>query len=158
MLVHDFTYVEAPFGAVRRRLTTGAEAWLTPLAVRAGDAGEALRIRIGPAGDIPLLSRTTQVCVGQASERADSALVPITWQAAGRIGPAFPVLLADLEVAPLGEQATQLTLMGRYEPPFGALGRGLDRLLLHRMVQASVRSFLEGVAGALEAPGCAQAG
>jgi|HubBroStandDraft_6_1064221.scaffolds.fasta_scaffold331839_2 hypothetical protein len=158
MLIHDFTYVEAPYEAVRHRLASGAEAWLTPLAVRAADAGEALGIRIGPAGDMPLLSLTTGVSVGEAIACGDAVLVPITWQATGRIGAALPVLSADLEVVPLGEQATQLTLMGHYEPPFGALGRGLDRLLLHRMVQASVRSFLDGVAGALEAPGRARAG
>jgi hypothetical protein len=103
MLIHDFVYVDAPYTAVRDRLARGAEAWLTPLAVRAGGDGEALAVRIGPAGAIPLLSRTARVCIGEPADRGDRAL-----------------------------------------------GRGLDRLLLHRMVQASVRSFLEGVASTLE--------
>jgi hypothetical protein len=49
---------------------------------------------------------------------------------------------ADLEVAPLDENLTQLTLRGRYEPPLGAVGRRIDRLLMHRVAEASVRAFL----------------
>jgi hypothetical protein len=34
---------------------------------------------------------------------------------------------------PMGPDQVMLTLMGRYEPPLGAVGRGLDRLVLHRI-------------------------
>jgi hypothetical protein len=157
MLIQDFVYVDAPIDVVRRRLEAGADAWLTPLAVRAGAEGETLRIRVGPAGDIPLLSRTTRVRVGRPEARGETLIVPMTWQA-DSLSAAFPVLHADLEVVPLGESVTQLTLMGRYDPPLGALGQRLDRLLLHRIAQASVRTFLEGVGAALEAPLRAQTG
>jgi hypothetical protein len=150
MLIQDFVYIDAPVTAVRHRLMAGAEAWLTPLARRAGTQGETVRVRIGPAGDLPVLSRPTRVSVGKAVEHGDAVVVPITWQADG-LTAAFPMLRADLEVAPIGEFESQLTLMGRYDPPLGAVGRGLDRLVLHRLVQASVRRFLEGVAAALEA-------
>lgn len=151
MLIQDFVYVDAPIDVVRRRLEAGADVWLTPLAARAGAGWQTQRIRIGPAGDIPLLSRVTRVRVGRLDERGETLIVPITWQA-DSLSAAFPVLHADLEVVALSESATQLTLMGRYDPPLGALGQRLDRLLLHRIAQASVRAFLEGVGAALEAP------
>lgn len=147
MLIQDFVYVDAPVEVVRRRLANGADGWLTPLAARAGQDG-ALLVRIGPVGDVPMLSRSTRVTVGQAIDRGDTVVIPVVWQAEG-LSAAFPILQADLEVAPVGDE-TQLTLMGRYDPPLGALGRQLDRLLLHRVAQASVRSFLEGVGAALE--------
>lgn len=151
MLIQDFVYVDAPVDAVRRRLAAGAEAWLSPLAARAGTAGDTVRVRIGPAGGLPLLSRTARVTVGSTAEHGDYVVIPMTWQADG-LDAAFPVLWADLEVAPIGEGETQLTLTGRYDPPLGSLGRTLDRLVLHRVAQASVRAFLEGVGAALEAP------
>lgn len=89
MLIHDFTYVHAPFDVVRQRLAAGAEAWLTPLAARAGDAGQALGIRIGPAGDVSMLSRTTRVCVGEATARGGLVLIPMTWEAEEMTGAAL---------------------------------------------------------------------
>ena len=41
----------------------------------------------------------------------------------------FPSLDADLEVAPLS-RGTQLAMSARYEPPFGGLGRTIDRAVL----------------------------
>jgi hypothetical protein len=145
MLIQDFTYVDAPIAAVRSRLVDGADAWLTAIATRAGGDAEMLRLRIGPAGDAPVFSRTTRVSLGTGLERGDVVVIPMTWQADGPSA-TVPVLWADLVVAPLGEPETQLTLMGHYEPPSGAVGR----VVLHRVVQASIRSFLEGVAAALE--------
>jgi hypothetical protein len=42
--------------------------------------------------------------------------------------------------------------MGGYDPPLAGFGRQADRLLLHRVAEASVRSFLTRVAASL-APG-----
>jgi len=58
---------------------------------------------------------------------------------------------ADLEIAPLDAELTQLTLRGRYEPPLGAVGRRLDRLLMHRVAEASVRAFLGRLVATLSA-------
>jgi hypothetical protein len=158
MLIQDFTYVDAPIAAVRSRLLAGADEWVTAIAVRARDDGERLHRRIGPAGGVAAVpGGTTRVSVGPALERGDAVVLPITWQSEGHSSN-FPVLWADLEVIPIGGRETQITLMGRYEPPVGELGLRLDRRVVHRVVQASVRSFLLGVAAALEAgPGQAVA-
>jgi hypothetical protein len=62
----------------------------------------------------------------------------------------FPMLDGDLELAPLGSERCRLTLSASYMPPFGDVGRALDRALLHRVAQSTVRSFLARVAMSLE--------
>ncbi len=148
MLLHDFAYVPVGAGQVRDRLLANRGEWLSPLASAAAREGEELRLRIGPSEALPVLSKTVRVTVGDPLERGEVTVVPITWQATGT--PAlFPVLSADLEITALDSELTQLTLHGRYEPPLGAIGRRLDRLLMHRIAEASVRSFLRHLAEAL---------
>jgi hypothetical protein len=99
---------------------------------------------------LPMLGKTVTVHVGQPIARGEVTVVPLTWQATNAPG-LFPVLSADLEVAALGEDLTQLTLQGRYDPPLGAVGQRIDRLLMHRVAEASVRSFLGHLAERLSA-------
>ena len=141
MLLHDFAYVPVAAERVCQRILTQDGAWLSPLAAAAMGDGEALRLRIGPLGAHPVLSKTFGVEVGDPLTRDEVTVIPLTWKATSAPG-LFPVLSADLEVAPLDEELTQLTLRGRYEPPLGAVGRRLDRLLMHRIAEASVRAFL----------------
>ncbi|HVH53627.1 MAG TPA: hypothetical protein VNA32_05770, partial [Actinomycetota bacterium] len=61
--------------------------------------------------------------------------------AGGRAGGLLPRLDADIEVGELGPQRTQLSII-RYTPPFGSLGRVLDRALLH-LAEAAVKDFLD---------------
>jgi len=43
----------------------------------------------------------------------------------------------------------------RYQPPLGVVGRTIDRVLLHRVAEATVKDFLDrvGAAIALSRPG-----
>lgn len=141
MLLHDFTYVPLSAARVRDRILADHGEWLAPLATAAADDGEALRLRIGPLAVLPMLGKTVSVHVGQPIDRGEITVVPLTWEATSAPG-LFPVLSADLEVAGLGDDLTQLTLQGRYDPPLGAIGQRIDRLLMHRVAEASVRSFL----------------
>jgi hypothetical protein len=58
-------------------------------------------------------------------------------------------LLADLELGSLGEDRTQLAISARYRPPLGAVGQTLDRVLLHRVAEATVKDFLDRVGEAI---------
>jgi hypothetical protein len=148
MLLHDFAYVPIPAARVCERIVANNGEWLAPLATAAADEGEALRLRVGPVEALPMLGKSVTVRVGQPISRTDVTVVPLTWQATSAPG-LFPVLSADLEVASLGDHMTQLTLHGRYDPPLGAIGRRMDRLLMHRIAEATVRSFLSRLAGGL---------
>jgi hypothetical protein len=148
MFVHDFVYVDIPAAAVRARILADHGSWMNPLANGATAEGDALRVRIGPTTKITPLSRITDVELGQPFDRGDTTVVPMTWNGVGTSS-AFPVLHADMEIASLGKDRSQLSLLGRYEPPLGGIGRRLDQLLLHRIAEASVRSFLRRLAAAL---------
>jgi hypothetical protein len=150
MLIRDFVYVDRPFEQVRSGLTRSSPEWLGLLAEDAAAVGETVRLRIGPATPIPGLSKVTEVRLGPPSECGDGVSVPIVWEATG-LPRAFPVFEGDIDIAPLGPQETQVTLSGRYEPPLGGVGRQIDRLILHRVAEASIREFLRRVAVAVAA-------
>lgn len=141
MLLHDFAYVPVSAERVCDRILAEDGEWLVPLAAAAISEGEALRLRIGPLIAFPTLGKTVTLQVGEPLRRDEVTVVPLTWRATTAPG-LFPMMSADLEISPLDAELTQLTLRGRYEPPLGAVGRRLDRLLMHRIAEASVRSFL----------------
>jgi hypothetical protein len=64
----------------------------------------------------------------------------------------IPSLEADIELGELGPGRTQLSISARYTPPLGPLGHALDRALLHRVAEATVKDFLDRVAERLSAP------
>lgn len=76
--------------------------------------------------------------------------LPLTWERIGMEG-LLPRLEADLEVGPLGGGRTQLAISARYRPPLGAVGRAVDRVLLHRVAEATVKDFLDRVGAAIMA-------
>jgi len=90
-------------------------------------------IELGPPDDTALGS-------GRPAYR-----IPLTWRAVKASG-AFPMMKAELQIYPLTPTETQLELAGTYEPPLGALGRTIDKALLHRLAEASVLQFIQEVA------------
>ena len=53
---------------------------------------------------------------------------------------------------------TQLAISARYEPPFGAIGRLVDRAVLHRVAEATLKDFLDRVGMAVTAAAAQTAG
>ena len=141
MLVHDYTYIDAPAGAVRTNLLEGSHAWIEQLATHAAAEGDSMRVRLGPRGTHGVVGKQIAVTVGTAAARGAATLIPLTWHATG--APAlFPVFSGDIEIAAIGGSETQLSIWGQYDPPLGALGDALDRFGLHRVAEASMRAFL----------------
>lgn len=147
MFIYDFIQLDCPFPIVRERVERGGT-WLAPLAAGAYADGEELRVRIGPADAPRVFTKEVSVALGPTRERNDGIVLPLRLEATGRPG-LFPVLDADLEFAPLGSSMTQATLWGSCAPPLGAVGRGLDRVVLHCLAEATLRSFLRRLAVAL---------
>jgi hypothetical protein len=84
--------------------------------------------------------------------RGESAVLALRWEATGPGSQLFPVLDADISLTPAGEHSTRLSFAGSYRPPFGAVGAGLDRAVLRRVANATVRSLLARVADVLTLP------
>ena len=148
MLVYDFTRVPLPIAQVRHRLLAAVSGLWQHVAEAAYDEGEDLLSRVGPFGPVPGLSKAVTMQVGKARGRGEWFVIPLQWSATG---PAelFPVMLADLEITPLGADQSQLRFSGSYDPPLGPIGRQLDRLLLHQLAEATVRALLGQLVAAL---------
>lgn len=102
-------------------------------------------VRVGPAG----LSRLVQVQTRELAERDGCAGLAIRWEVTGLGGGLFPVLDADIMLAPAGPRSTLLTLAGAYRPPVGSVGEALDRMVLHRVAAATIRNFISCLAAGI---------
>ena len=108
--------------------------------------------RVGPTGSVPGLSRLAEVHLRDLAGRSGRTGLALRWEVHGPGGRLFPVLDADLTLTADGENSSLLVLEGAYRPPGGALGAGLDRVLLHRVASATIRNFLGRIAGVLASP------
>lgn len=141
MLIHDYTYIDAPASAVRARLLDGSRAWIDSLATRAAARGDAIRVRLGPCGARGPVRKQIAVQIGDPVARGEATVIPLTWHATPGAA-LFPVFSGDIEIAAIGGDETQLSIWGYYDPPLGVVGEALDRFGLHRVAEASVRAFV----------------
>ena len=123
-------YVELPYprAALEEALLSVPESLIPGIAAVADDRGQHL---------MPVAS-------------AGRSWIAITWRATGPAG-LFPVMDAELELASLGPPLTQLSLSGRYQPPLGWVGRTIDKALLSRVAEATIKDFVDRLASAIEA-------
>jgi hypothetical protein len=156
MFVRDEVPVDVGFEVARDRLAK-LDSWFLAASDHAYGEGIAGLARIGPRGPVPGISRLAEIRFQSLAAHDESAGLALRWEARGPGGRLFPVLDADLTLAPAGENAAVLALAGAYRPPLGGLGAELDRLLLHRVAEATIRDFLERVATALTQPTTAPA-
>jgi hypothetical protein len=122
---------------------------LTEASAAAYESGLVGELRVGPAGDVPGLSKLVRVCAREPALRDGIAVLTLRWEATGPGGRLFPALDADLTLTPLDADSCRLTMDGAYRPPLAALGLGLDRVILNRIACATARSLLTTVAGSL---------
>lgn len=139
-------FVEVPISPeeVERALSRDPPAWLPGLANRANHRGDVLLAEVG-FGEVVRIERQVVVELGASVRSGSKTVFPLRWTATGAVG-LFPTLDADLEVAPLRPGRTQLAMSARYVPPFGPVGRVIDRAVLSRVAEATLKDFLDRVA------------
>jgi hypothetical protein len=147
MFVGDETSLDIGFADARERLArlAGSDVLLTTSEDAYGHE-TTHPTRVGVGG----LAKLVRVQVRELARTDTSAGLAIRWEATGPGGRLFPVLDADIRLAPAGERATLLTMVGSYRPPLGALGDALDRTILHRVAAATVRRFLTELAAQID--------
>jgi len=150
MFIRYFLELPIPFAEVESALVAAPQEWVPGLARDAEDRGERLLAEVGFGPDRVRVGKQIAIDLGEPYRLPSKTLLPMTWEATGPAG-LFPSLAADIEVAPLGPNRTQLSLSARYRPPLGALGRAMDRALLHRVAEATVKDFLDRVGEAVSA-------
>jgi hypothetical protein len=138
-------FIELPFESdeIERIVTAGPTTWLPLLAGKANRRGERLLAGVG-VGDDLRLARTVEITIGPPVTLPTKVSLPLKWQPSGAEA-LLPASEADLEIAPLGEGATQLAISARYEAPLRSLGRALDQGMLIRAAEATVKDFLDRV-------------
>jgi hypothetical protein len=142
-------FVELPIRdeRVEAALSHDPRGWLPGLARDAHLRGDALLADVG-FGEAIRIEREVTIRLGPPIRSSSKTVFPLRWEAAAHPR-LFPSLDADLEVAPLGPERTQLSISARYVPPFRAIGRALDRALLSRVAEATVKDFMDHVAAAV---------
>ncbi|MEP7060520.1 MAG: hypothetical protein ABI828_07290 [Actinomycetota bacterium] len=149
MLARYFIELPLPLSVVTGRLLADPERWVPGIADQANERGDALLAEVG-FGTGRRVSHKVAVSFGPALEMASTTLIPFHWSP---VGPHayLPSLDADIEVAPLGQGRTQVSINARYKPPLGPVGRAVDRALLHRVAEATLKDFLDRLGAAIVA-------
>lgn len=143
-------FVELPVESERvEGVLAGAAAddWLPGIARDANHRGDVLLAEVG-FGDDVRIARQVAIELGETVRMPTKTVVPLRWNATGPAG-LFPALDADLEIAPLGPHRTQLAMSARYVPPLGPIGRAIDRAMLFRVAEATLKDFLDRVGEAV---------
>jgi hypothetical protein len=135
----------APAPEVERLLAADPHGWMPGLAEDAHHRGDVLLAEVG-FGEAIRAKREVVVELGPAIRSASKTVFPIRWQASDHPG-LFPALDADIEVMSVDSDRARLAMSARYEPPLGRVGRVIDRALLSRVAEATLKDFLDGVAG-----------
>jgi len=155
VFVYYFVHVNRPFVEVEPELVSQLSN-LASLADAAYRQREDLRDKIGLSRDHGIVAKTVQLVAGLPLRGGQQTTIPLAWEATGTPG-LFPKLDADLIVATVGPDLSRIAMRGTYAPPLGPLGRALDRAVLHRVAEASVKSFVDGVARSITRYGTAAA-
>lgn len=147
MFIRHNVHVEQPVEVCRRELLEPPERWVPdPIAGQPG--ARRFLVKVGLASLPPRIGKQVELTVGPPEVAGQWVTVPVAWHATGPSG-LFPVLEGKLTVQPIGPRSSMLSVSGWYEPPLGALGRGVDHALLHSVAEATVGDFVERVAARL---------
>jgi hypothetical protein len=150
MFARYFVELPIPPEAVDRALSREPRTWLPGLAEEANFRGDRLLAEVG-FGRALRVKRKVIVDLGPPVRSSSKLFFPLRWRASGHPG-LFPELDADLEVAPMGADHSQLSMSARYAPPFGAIGRAVDRAIFSRVAEATLKDFLDRVAAVVIEP------
>jgi hypothetical protein len=153
MFVAHEVLLDVSFAVARARFAESVrDGWLADASGRAHADGLSGLIRVGPFGAVLGASKLVRVQILEPVPRDDNVALPVRWEAVGATGRLFPVFDADLVLTATDAGKTLVALMGVYRAPLAGVGSGLDRLVLHRVATATVRSLLQRVAEKLAEP------
>jgi hypothetical protein len=154
MFVSQERMLPVSFAAASVRLASlPGGGWFGEASQAVYEDGVAYLMRVGPAGTVPGVSRLVRVRFTEPVHRDGTMTIGLRWEATGATGGLFPALDADIRLTEdrqAGEDAVRVTLTSSYRPPLGALGAGLDRLVLHTVATATLSTLLDRVAAVLE--------
>ena len=158
MFLRDEVVLDLGFPVARARLARlmGGD-WLDGVSQVAYAEGISGQLRVGPFGGLPGVSKLVEVRLLEPVPHDDVVVVPLRWEATGRMGRLFPVLDANLALSAGDDGRAVLRFAGVYRPPLAGMGEELDQIVLNRVASATVRSLLTRIAPLLAEPAGAPA-
>lgn len=129
-------------------LAATTDEWVSQIFHRALEDEDLVKVRLS-AGQKKHVSKNAWLQLGSPREMITGVDIPIRIQGT-RLPSLFPTLEGEIELAPMGDELTQITLRGNYKPPLAAVGRVGNKVLLHRVAEASIKRFLDDLATSLE--------
>ena len=156
MFIRYFIEIPRPMAEVEPELLESPGSWSAGPARGAEARGEELLAEVGFGPPGARIGKRVELQFGEPIRLPSKTVLPMSWKPAGLEG-LLPRLEADIEVGELGPERTQLSISARYTPPFGSFGRVLDRGLLHRVAEATVKDFLDRAGQILSADRAAPA-
>jgi len=145
MFIRYFVEIPRPRIEVEAEFLRSPAEMLAAPAREADEGGERLLAEIGFRVSPVRITTAVELRVGQAIRFPSRTVLPVSWRPAS-LRSLIPSLDADVELGELGPGRTQLSISARYTPPLGSLGRVVDRALLHRVAEATVKDLLDRVA------------
>jgi hypothetical protein len=143
MFARQEVVLDLDFPTARARLAVLMRGdWLDSLSQDAYAEGTSGQLRVGPFGRVPGMSKLVEVRLLEPVPHDDIVIVPLRWEATGRMGRLFPLLDANLTLSKAESGRAVLGLAGVYRPPLDGVGEELDQFVLHRVATATVRSLL----------------
>jgi hypothetical protein len=141
MFVKSYMELGVDFATVRDAILLRPPRWLDGLMTAAEEDGTRLLTEVGLAVGGHVLSRRAWLEVGDSSTTDRVAFLPLHMRVEDHER-LFPALHGTLDAAWLGPGRTHLALSAQYAPPFGLIGRIVDRTLFHRVAEVVAQRFL----------------
>ena len=152
--IRSYDYVNHAYDRVRDALKQNAVAVFQSATKAAASRAESVAAElhvdfagIGVKADVKILVKGVEERPADDISSASMRLL-VEWEAAS-LPRLFPLMQGELSAYPLTSTETQLDFLGTYEPPFGAVGKTMNAMALHRIAEASVHRFVSDVAGYL---------
>ena len=138
---------------MRTALLDGPEGWLPGLLA---DAGASARTELLFETQFAHIAREVTMHIGTPVTLDGRTSVSIEWEAS--VHPErFPTLKGRLKARRVARKSTELALVATYAPPGGEAGMFADRVLMHRVAEATRKDFLTRVARVVERNAWSQA-
>lgn len=147
IFVYYFTYCGRPAADAERVLAHHCRE-VSASAENAYRDGEKLMAKLRPRPGSNL-APDCEIALGEPEARNGGWHLPLSWTAT-RTPRIFPKMAGELSIDPFGPEACQITFRGSYRPPFGAVGRAMDKALLLRIGENVVKVFVDELADGIE--------
>jgi hypothetical protein len=146
-----FVELELPATAVETVLDALPAEWLAGVANTAYARSLRLTREADPLVGDNLTGAVVVFGLKPAMQQGSTSIRTMAW---ALVGPqtARPLLEADLEVGSLGRGRSQLAVAGRCYLPGSVTNRRIDRGTAHRIGEATIKDFVDGLARLVRTP------